>query len=135
MIHQAWTIAMGNADDLRATAGLLDKVDGTMIDGYVRRAPGKDPNEVKAWMSAETWFDAEEAIDAGFCNMPSTAASGAAKAQRLQPRGLRERAPRRSPNRSRTTACASACSRASASTSERPPSRPLTRRRSPGRPS
>lgn len=79
MIHQAWTIALGNADDMRATANLLDKVDNSLIDGYVARS-GKTVDQVKAWMSAETWFDAQEAVDAGFCNNVVPLATGAAKA-------------------------------------------------------
>lgn len=65
MIHQAWTLALGNADDMRTTAGLLDKIDGVLVDGYVKKS-GKAEDEVRAWMKAETWFTAQEAIDAGF---------------------------------------------------------------------
>lgn len=73
MIHQAWTFALGNADDLRTTAGLLDKIDGSLVADYAART-GKTADEISAWMKAETWFSAQEAVDAGFCNavMPST---------------------------------------------------------------
>lgn len=73
MIHQAWTFALGNADDLRTTAGLLDKIDGSLVADYAART-GKTADEICAWMKAETWFSAQEAVDAGFCNavMPST---------------------------------------------------------------
>jgi ATP-dependent Clp protease protease subunit len=36
MIHKAWTIAIGNADDFVAVADLLDKIDGTIVDAYAR---------------------------------------------------------------------------------------------------
>ena len=67
MIHQAWTFAMGDADDMRAAAALLDEVDGVLIEGYVAKC-GKTADEIKALMEEETWFDAQEAVDAGFCN-------------------------------------------------------------------
>lgn len=65
MIHNAWTIAMGNADDFRALAGVLDKIDGMVTATYVKNATA-DAAQVKAWMAEETWFDAQEAVDAGF---------------------------------------------------------------------
>lgn len=67
MIHQAWTLALGNADDMRTTAGLLDKIDTVLVEGYAKKS-GKGADEIKAWMAAETWFTAQEAIDAGFTN-------------------------------------------------------------------
>ena len=67
MIHQAWCLALGNADDLRATAELLDKCDADMIADYVRRS-GNDTARVTEWVKAETWFNAQEAIDAGFAD-------------------------------------------------------------------
>ncbi len=67
MIHQAWTLALGNADDMRTTAGLLDKIDTVLVEGYAKKS-GKSADEIKAWMAAETWFTAQEAIDAGFAN-------------------------------------------------------------------
>lgn len=65
MIHQAWTFAMGNADDLTATAQLLEKIDAVLVDGYVGKS-GKDADEIRTLMKAETWFNADEAVAAGF---------------------------------------------------------------------
>ncbi len=67
MIHNAWTLAMGNAGDMRETAAMLDKVDTSLVDGYVARS-GKSADEIRALMTAETWFEAQAAIDAGFCD-------------------------------------------------------------------
>jgi len=73
MIHNAWSIAIGNASDFRTSADLLDKIDATIVADYVNRS-GKPAAEVQAWMAAETWFSAQEAVDAGFANsiMPTT---------------------------------------------------------------
>lgn len=65
MVHQAWTVGMGNAGDMRKTADLLDKVDASIIAEYARFT-GKDAETVAAWVMAETWFSAEEALAAGF---------------------------------------------------------------------
>jgi len=67
MIHKAWTGMYGNADDMRAEADLLDKIDGTLADTYASRT-GKSKEEVAAWMAAETWFTADEAVEAGFAD-------------------------------------------------------------------
>lgn len=65
MIHNAWTIAYGNSTELRTVADLLDKVDGSIINDYVRKT-GKDRQQVVDWMADETWFTAQEALDNGF---------------------------------------------------------------------
>lgn len=63
MIHKAWTIGMGNADDMMASAALLEKIDGTLAETYAARAGG-DAGEYAELMRAETWFTAQEAVDA-----------------------------------------------------------------------
>lgn len=65
MIHNAWTGMWGNADDLRKEADLLDKIDGTLAETYADKT-GKEVAVVTGWMAAETWFTAQEALDAGF---------------------------------------------------------------------
>lgn len=65
MIHNAWTIAMGNKADFRTTADLLDKIDNTIINDYASRASA-DRDQIVAWMDDETWFSADEARDHGF---------------------------------------------------------------------
>lgn len=67
MIHKAWTMAYGNADDLMQTADLLDKIDSTLVDTYAARTL-QDPKQIQDWMAAETWFTAQEAVDAGFAD-------------------------------------------------------------------
>jgi ATP-dependent Clp protease protease subunit len=64
MIHDPWTITMGNSREIRKTADMLDKVATGIIKDYVKR--GTDEKQVKQWMADETWFDATEAKDAGF---------------------------------------------------------------------
>ena len=64
MIHCAWTMAYGNATDIRETANLLEKCDGVISSQYAKRS-GKSASEIMTLMQAETWFTGQEAIDAG----------------------------------------------------------------------
>jgi ATP-dependent Clp protease, protease subunit len=63
MIHKAWGLAVGNSDDMLATAELLEKIDGQIAAAYSRRAG--DDKDWAAMMAAETWFTAEEALGVG----------------------------------------------------------------------
>lgn len=65
MIHKAWTGMWGNAEDLRKEADLLDKIDGTLAETYAEKT-GKAVATMSEWMAAETWFTAQEALEAGF---------------------------------------------------------------------
>ncbi len=65
MIHCATTFAGGDAVELRAAADLLEKVDHVLVDLYAK-ATGNSPLQIAQWMAAETWFSAQEAVDAGF---------------------------------------------------------------------
>lgn len=65
MIHEAWSIGYGNKHDLTAMAGLLDKIDGTIVQDYARKT-GQPADQLTAWMQAETWFTAAEAQANGF---------------------------------------------------------------------
>jgi ATP-dependent Clp protease protease subunit len=65
MIHNAWTLGMGNANDLRKTAEMLDKVDTTIVNDYIKKTAQED-KQIRDWMDAETWFTAAEAVEYGF---------------------------------------------------------------------
>lgn len=67
MIHKAWTIAFGNSEDLMDTAALLEKVDASLVATYAKET-GQDSAQIADWMSAETWFNAEEAVNYGFAD-------------------------------------------------------------------
>lgn len=63
MIHKAWGLAIGNADDMLATAELLDKIDGQIAGAYARKAG--DDKDWRGLMAAETWYAADEAVASG----------------------------------------------------------------------
>ncbi|MEY4416870.1 MAG: hypothetical protein RIQ53_4163 [Pseudomonadota bacterium] len=79
MIHHAWTWAWGNAAELRTSADLLDKVDGQIANDYTRKT-GASLDQVTAWMDAETWFTAQEALDAQFVDAITATTQAADKA-------------------------------------------------------
>lgn len=80
MVHNSWTMAMGNRTELRDTANLLEKIDGTIAADYARKT-GASAEQVSAWMDAETWFTAQEALDAGFIDAIDANTKGEKKAQ------------------------------------------------------
>jgi len=64
MIHDPSGIVMGTATDMREMAATMDKIAGSMIRGYAARS-GRSEDEIATLMSAETWFDAKDALDLG----------------------------------------------------------------------
>jgi ATP-dependent protease ClpP protease subunit len=65
MIHDPSGLVMGTAADMREMADTMDKIAGSMIRGYAARS-GRSEEEIAALMTAETWFDAQDALAAGF---------------------------------------------------------------------
>ena len=76
MIHNPWTFSMGDADELRADADLLDKMSASIVGAYGRSQYEAD--EIKNLMDEETWFTAQEAFDAGLVDHISTGLRAAA---------------------------------------------------------
>lgn len=65
MIHEPYVLAIGDSNELRKTADVLDKIRDTMVTTYIK-ASGSDEEQIKQWIADETWFTAEEAKAAGF---------------------------------------------------------------------
>jgi ATP-dependent protease ClpP protease subunit len=63
MIHDPSGLVMGTAADMREMAETMDKIAGSMIRGYAARS-GRSEEEIAALMTAETWFDAKDAVEA-----------------------------------------------------------------------
>ncbi len=81
MIHQAWTIVIGNADDLEAEAKILRKIDGDIAAAYGRRAAakGKAGADFAALMADETWLTVEECLELGLADAEASEATKGAK--------------------------------------------------------
>lgn len=67
MLHNAWSIAIGDANEMRTKASLLEKTSGTMRELYAKRS-GKPADAVQAEMDAETWLTAAEAVAGGYAD-------------------------------------------------------------------
>ena len=67
MVHKPWGGQVGDADDMREYADLLDKVEGTLIQAYARKT-GKSAEEIAAMLKKTTWMDGNEAVAAGFAD-------------------------------------------------------------------
>lgn len=65
MVHEAWSMAMGRAADMRAMADLLDLENRTIAETYAKQTEGT-VDEMLALMDAETWMNAQTALDKGF---------------------------------------------------------------------
>jgi len=65
MIHKPWSVSMGTAADLRKDADLLDKIDEQMVAIYAQHTALTD-EEISEAMAEETWYTADEAVEAGF---------------------------------------------------------------------
>jgi ATP-dependent Clp protease, protease subunit len=67
MIHKAWTLAAGNAKELRKIANDLEKIDTAVLESYTSRFVG-DRSELERLLDEETWLTAEECKILGLCD-------------------------------------------------------------------
>lgn len=76
MIHNAWTYAEGNAEELRKQADDLEKITSASIAAYMTNVNLSKP-KLKALMDAETWLTPKEALRYGFASQIEAAETGA----------------------------------------------------------
>lgn len=79
MVHQPFSYGGGNSDDLRKDADLLDKIENIIVNIYARKMmqnKGMDEDEAKKkskeYVQNETWFTAQEALEAGLIDSINT---------------------------------------------------------------
>jgi ATP-dependent Clp endopeptidase proteolytic subunit ClpP len=68
MIHDPWTMSVGDASEMRKTAETLDKIRDSIVDAYASKAADMDRDEIAKMMAEETWMTASEAQGFGFAN-------------------------------------------------------------------
>lgn len=68
MIHEPWTVALGNSAEMRKTADVLDQIRNASIIPTYQWHSKKSADEIASLMAAETWMDADEAIANGFAD-------------------------------------------------------------------
>lgn len=70
MIHDPWTLTVGNAAEHEKTADTLNKVGDNLADLYAAKS-GKNREETRKSMRAETWLTAQEAVEYGLADKVS----------------------------------------------------------------
>jgi len=67
MIHNAWSIALGDNREMAKMARLLAKIDKELAGVYSQRS-GIPVDDVKQMMDEETWLSASDAIEQNFAD-------------------------------------------------------------------
>jgi ATP-dependent Clp endopeptidase proteolytic subunit ClpP len=70
MVHNPWSFAMGDAEEMRAAADVLDKIQMSLVATYAKRTGRKDEDIIEM-LNKETWMTADEAVAAGFATRVS----------------------------------------------------------------
>lgn len=69
MIHNAWSMAIGNATQLRKVADDLDTIMEGNRQAYLEKSNGKITEEkLMELLEAETWLTADKCLEYGFCD-------------------------------------------------------------------
>lgn len=91
MIHKPWSMTVGDADELRKRADLMDQVEEQVIGIYARRTR-MEPDKLADMLREETWMDSEDAVAMGFADAVS---KDLAIAARVNPACITSQAPNR----------------------------------------
>ena len=67
MIHNPFTVAMGDSEEMRKAIQLLDEVKESIINAYQIKT-GLSRDELSKLMDSETWMNAMKAKELGFCD-------------------------------------------------------------------
>jgi len=67
MIHNPWSMAMGESKDMIKTAELLDKIKDSIVTTYHNKTQ-IDSDQLSDMMDSETWLTTPEAINQGFAD-------------------------------------------------------------------
>lgn len=67
MIHNPMTVAMGNTGEMQKAIEMLDEVKESIINAYEIKT-GLSRTKISHLMDAETWMDANSAIEMGFAD-------------------------------------------------------------------
>jgi len=77
-LHDPLALVVGDAEEMRDTADSLEKIAGALQSTYMVKS-GKDEKTVKKWMNNDTWFSAQEALEAGLADEVTDAVKMAAR--------------------------------------------------------
>ncbi len=103
MIHEPWTMTVGNAAEMRTAADFLEKVNSSGLDVYTRRT-GRKRDDVAEMLAAETWLTAHEAVAEKFATAVVAGAEPEPKARSAMQAFMSMRAPRAAAAPTKTSA-------------------------------
>ena len=67
MVHNPLTIAIGDTDEMQKAISMLDEVKESIINAYQVKT-NQTRAKISHWMDAETWMNANKAIELGFAD-------------------------------------------------------------------
>lgn len=81
MIHDAWGFTIGNAAEHEKAAADLHRISGNVATVYAERAGG-DAADWRSRMLDETWYNADQAVEAGLADRVKTRGDSSAQDRR-----------------------------------------------------
>lgn len=67
MLHNPFTVALGDSEEMRKAIQLLDEVKESIINAYEIKT-GLSRARLSQMMDSETWMNAQKALELGFCD-------------------------------------------------------------------
>lgn len=67
MMHNTWTVAIGNRHDLRALADMMEPFDDALAEIYALRSGG-DKAGISVMLNQELWLNGAQAVEEGFAD-------------------------------------------------------------------
>jgi ATP-dependent Clp protease protease subunit len=67
MIHNPLTVAIGDTEEMKKAVEMLNEVKESIINAYEIKT-GQARVKISHWMDAETWMNANKAIELGFAD-------------------------------------------------------------------
>ena len=67
MIHNPFTVAIGDSEEMQKAIGMLDEVKESIVNAYEIKT-GLSRPRLSHLMDAETWLNANKAIELGFAD-------------------------------------------------------------------
>jgi len=68
VIHKPWTLAVGDADDLRKNANILDAMEKDAINAYQLHAKDLSEEIIAGHLEEEKWMNGEDAVALGYAD-------------------------------------------------------------------
>ena len=79
MLHDPATVAAGNSEELRAAIKVLDEIKESIVNAYELKT-NLPREKISKMMSAETWLNANKAVELGFADKIMFTGDASAKA-------------------------------------------------------